>query len=313
MLPGSQKTTAAAPPQDTKTSGQQAVFDATTADFEDRVLRASLEKPVIVDFWAPWCGPCKQLGPILESAVNATNGAVLMAKVNIDENPELAQALRVQSIPTVYAFFQGRPVDAFQGAQPESTIKTFVQKLLTLAKQGAPDAIDIPAALKAAAQALAEGDLGAAQGIYAQILSQDEKNVAAFIGLIRVLIAGDQVKQAAAMIASAPPEISRSPLFGEARTALELAQTKTADSGKLAKKLDKNPADHQLRLDLAVAQFAEGEREQAAENLLTIIRTEREWNDSAAKKQLLKFFEAMGASDPVTIAARKKLSSILFS
>ena len=167
------------------------IFDVGAADFEQRVLAVSMEKPVIVDFWAPWCGPCKQLMPVLEKAVAAAGGHVLMAKVNIDENQELAAALRIQSVPTVYAFFQGRPVDAFQGALPESQIKIFIDKLVKIAKENAPDAIDIPEALKGAAQMIAEGDLQTAQGLYAHILQQDPKNVQAYVGIVRVMIAAN--------------------------------------------------------------------------------------------------------------------------
>jgi putative thioredoxin len=290
------------------------IFDVGGADFEERVLKASLEKPVIVDFWAPWCGPCKQLMPILEKAVNAAGGEVLLAKVNIDEHPELAQAMRVQSVPTVYALFGGRPVDAFQGAQPESAIKTFVAKLITIARGAKPDAVIIPDALKAAAQALAAGDLGTAQSLYAQILQQDEKNVEAYVGIVRVFIAATELEQAQALIENAPPEIAKNPNFAAARTALELAQ-KAPKGGfeDLLQKAAQNPNDIQAKIDLAEAQFAGGARDNAVETLLSAIAQDREWNEQAARKALLKFFEALGHGDPLTVAARKKLSTLLFS
>lgn len=290
------------------------IFDVSTPGFEQRVLAASMEKPVIVDFWAPWCGPCKQLGPLLEKTVTAANGAVLMAKVNIDENQDLAAALRIQSIPTVYAFFQGRPVDAFQGALPESQIKNFVDKLVQVAKDNAPDAIDVPEALKGAAQLIAEGDLETAQGIYEHILQQDPKNVQAIVGLVRVMIAGGRIEQAEHIVKNAPPEIINTPNFGEAKTALELAKSKPPGSNdELARKVEKNPDDHQARYDLAEAEFAAGNRERAIDHLLEIIRRNRSWNEDAARKQLVRFFEALGHADPLTVESRKKLSSLLFS
>jgi putative thioredoxin len=290
------------------------IFDVTEADFEARVLGPSMEKPVIVDFWAPWCGPCKQLGPLLEKAVTENAGAVLMAKINVDENKQIAAALKIQSIPTVFAFFQGRPIDAFQGALPESQIKIFIDKLVKISKQAAPDAIDIPEAMKGAAAALAAKDFHAAQQIYSHILHQDRKNAAAYVGLVRTLIAAGVVDEAKQLVDSAPPEISGQSVFAEARTALELAQNKPASAlGKLEAEVAKNPADHQARFDLALAQFAEEQKEAAIDSLLEIIEKKRDWNEDAARKQLIKFFEALGPADPLTLQGRRKLSAILFS
>ena len=297
-----------------KPDANAVIFDVGAADFEERVLKASMEKPVIVDFWAPWCGPCKQLGPILEAAVTAAKGAVLMAKINLDDNQDLAAAMRIQSVPTVYAFFGGRPVDAFQGAVPESQVKAFVDKLVQIAKQAAPDAIDIPEALKAAAQALAQNELGAAQSIYAQVLAQDENNARAYGGLVRTIIAAGEIEQAAQLVANAPEPIAKDPSFAEVKTALELAQMKPQGStAEFLKKLQADPNDHQARYDLALAQFTGGQKEEGVNSLLEIISRNRTWNEDEARKQLLKFFEALGPVDPLTIQSRKKLSSILFS
>lgn len=303
--------------QDTATASAQdgAVFEAGAQDFEERVLKASMEKPVIAYFTAPWCGPCKQLGPVLEAAVNAVGGKVSMAKINIDDNQELAAALRIQSVPTIFGFFQGRPVDAFQGAVPESQIKAFIDKLLEAARQGQPDALDIPEALKMAATALAEGELKAAHVIYADILQQDEKNAQAYVGLVRVFIAADQLEQASELVENAPEDIAKESTFGEAKTALELAKNKPDESTllKLGADVQNNPDDHQKRLELGQAQFSAGQKEDAIETLIEIIRRDREWNDEAARKELLKFFEALGYADPLAVQGRKKLSSLLFS
>lgn len=291
------------------------VFEVGAADFEDRVLRASMDKPVIAYFTAPWCGPCKQLGPVLEKAVNAAGGQVVMAKINIDDNQELAAALRIQSVPTIFGFFQGRPVDAFQGAVPESQVTAFIDKLVQAARGAQPDALDIPEALKMAATALAEGELKAAHTIYTEILQQDEKNAQAYVGMVRVFIAAGQLEQADDLVENAPEDIAKESAFAEAKTALEFAKNRPDESQllKMGTDVQNNPDDHQKRLTLAQAQFSAGQKEEAIENLLEIIRRERAWNEEEARKELLKFFEAMGHSDPLTIAGRKKLSSLLFS
>ncbi len=290
------------------------IFEATAEDFEDKVLRASMEKPILAYFTAPWCGPCKQLGPIMDKAVQAAGGKVAMAKIDLDSNQELAAALRIQSVPTIFAFFGGRPVDAFQGVVPESQIQDFIKKLIQAASAAQPDAIDIPEALSMAAQALAAGDLGGAQTAYAQILSQDESNVQAYVGMIRVYIAAGHIDQARQMAEGAPEDIAKHASFSEAKTALELAEAAPqGDFAELEAKVQKNPKDHQARYDLAVALFAAGQKEAAIDHLLQIIEADRGWNDEEARKQLLKFFEAMGHADPLTVESRRKLSTILFS
>ena len=301
--------------QETTDTPANYIFDATTDDFENTVLRASMDKPVIVDFWAPWCAPCKQLMPIIESAVNAAGGEVLLAKVNLDENPELAQALRVQSVPTVFGFIGGQPVDAFQGVIPESQIKAFIDKLIQASRAGKPGAIDIPQSLESASQAIADNDLSTANALYMQILEQDEKNAKAFAGLVRVFLAAYELEQAQQLLDNAPQEIAKDPAIAEARTALELLKNapKPDELEALEKAALKNPADHQAKIDLAEAQFAVGQKEQAIETLIESIKADQDWNEAIARTTLLKFFEAMGHSDPLSVQGRKKLRNILFS
>ncbi len=290
------------------------VFDVSTADFQSAVLEKSLTLPVIVDFWAPWCGPCKQLAPALEQAVQAAGGKVLMAKVNIDENPDLAQALRIQSVPTVYAFFQGRPVDAFAGARPASEIRDFIAKLAKLVQDSTPDAIDIPAALLAAAQALASGDIVEAQSLYADILTHAPDNAEGWAGMIRCFIAAGQTDQAQELLHSVPESVAKDPRFESARTALALAQKKpSADVKTLEDRIARNADDLAARFDLAMALFSGGFRAEAVAALIEIIRRNRAWEDEKARKQLLQFFDAWGPADPATLAGRRALSSALFS
>jgi len=293
---------------------QAPIFEANVQNFEEAVVKASMEKPVIAYFTASWCGPCKQLSPLMEKVVMAAGGEVVMAKIDIDQNQELAAALRIQSVPTVFAFFQGRPVDAFQGAVPESQAKAFVEKLVQIARSAQPDALDIPEALNQAAQYMAGGDLMGAQAVYGQILQQDENNVKAFVGLVRVYIAAGQVDHAAAMVENAPEDIKNDPNFSEAQTALELASMAPAGSvDELVSKVAANADDHQARFDLALAQFAAGQKADAMDSLLAIIERKADWNEEAARKQLLKFFEALGHSDPLTVETRRRLSALLFS
>lgn len=310
-IPSPKKDTPAVPVDD-----NAVIFDVTSADFEARVLMASMKKPVLVDFWAPWCGPCKQLMPTLEAEVNVAGGEVLLAKVNIDDNPDLAQALRIQSVPTVMAFFQGQPVTGFTGARPASDIKNLIAQLVKLARSSMPDAIDIPAVLAQAAQAMAQGQEAAAQELYIQVLQQDPGNADAYVGIVRTLIAVGALDQAEAYLAQAPELIAKHPSFAAVKTALEIAKGAGEAAAKLQpllKKLETDPADHQARFDLAKAQFAAGQKAEAVENFLWIIKADRGWNDEAARHELLRCFEAMGFADPLSVEGRKKLSRILFS
>jgi putative thioredoxin len=306
---------AGAPKGNGATAAGDLIRNSSQASFMADVVDGSRDVPVIVDFWAPWCGPCKQLGPMLEKAVREAKGAVRMVKINVDEAQELAAQMRIQSIPAVYAFFQGRPVDGFVGALPESQIKAFIQRLTQLGG-GEAGPSPVEEALEAARQALAENDLGTASAIYGQVLAHEPGNIPATAGLARAhLMAGDAAR-ARALIDAVPKDKAGAAEIASVRSAIELAEQAEKAAGELEplkQRLAQDANDHQARFDLAMAQYAAGNREQAIEELLEIVKRNREWNEQAARKQLLKLFEAMGPTDELTVSARRRLSSILFS
>lgn len=303
----------------TTSSSADVIKDVGIESFMVDVIEASKKHLVIVDFWAPWCGPCKQLGPLLEKLVQSYNGSVLLAKIDIDKNPEISQQMGVQSIPAVFAFYKGRPVDGFMGALPETQIKSWIERLIKAAGieiTAGPENYD--EALKYAGDFLAANDVSAAEEIYTNILEEDPTNPVAYAGKARCLMAGGDRENAKIFLSQAPEKIANDAALVSVHAALELAEqtSEQAEIGSvsdLQSKVESNPADCQTRFDLALAYYAAGQKQEAADALLEIVRLNRTWNEDAARKQLVKFFEAFGLMDPVTVAARKRLSSLLFS
>ena len=289
------------------------VKDATLQTFAADVLEASREVPVIVDFWAPWCGPCKQLGPALEKAVNDAKGALRLVKVNIDENQEIARQLQIKSIPTVYAFKDGQPVDGFMGAIPDSQIKVFVETLIGGAGHGGDDhAAEV---LAMADSMLAAGNVGEAAQAYGHVLQDQPGHPKAAAGLAQCYLKSGDLERARTTLQLVRPDDAGDEAVRAVEAELKLREQagSVGEADALAAKLAADPNDHQARYDLALALDAKGNREAAIEALLELVRRDRKWNDDAARKHLVTLFEAMGATDPRTIAARRKLSAILFS
>ena len=288
------------------------IVDGTDASFMQDVVEMSQSVPVIVDFWAPWCGPCKTLGPAIEAAVTAAGGRVKLVKIDVDANPGYAGQLRVQSIPTVFAFHQGQPVDGFQGALPPSEIQAFVEKVAALG--GEPDN-GLDDAIEAAEQMLSEGAAADAAETFAAILQEDGAHAGAYAGLVRSYLALDDVDQAEAILNGAPAEISSDPLLEAAHAQIALAR-EAVNAGPVAEltaMVEANPDDHQARFDLAVALHANDDAEAAVTTLLELFRRDREWNDGAARAQLFKIFDALPPNDPVVLNGRRKLSSLVFA
>ncbi len=287
------------------------IKESDTDHFVQDVIEMSQQIPVIVDFWAPWCGPCKTLGPMLEKLVKRAGGLIKMVKINVDDNQGLAGQLRVQSVPTVFAFKEGRPVDAFAGALPESQIQAFIDKLIGDAKP------PIEAAMEQAHAALKAGDAVAAENMFTSVLAQDTSFVPAFAGIVRAIAAQGEFERAREMLASLDAKTLANSEVQQAVSALDLAEEGSgadpSHTQELQAAVDRKPKDPEARFALAQALFTLGQHDAAVENLLELVRIDREWNKQAGRKQLIKIFDTLGPTDPLTIDARKRLSAVLFS
>lgn len=286
------------------------IKSGTSASFVKDVLDASRDRLVLVDFWAPWCGPCKQLTPLIEKVVLSYGGRVRLVKINTDEHPAIAGQLRIQSLPTVYAFKDGRPLDGFMGVQPESAIRQLIDRLI-----GQDDgAADIEAVLQSGEEALAANDLPGAAEVFAAVLDADQRNVRALLGLVRVYIQSGDLTRAESTLELVAPDKRKSAGYESAKAALELAKKAGAagSTAEIETRLAANPADHQARFDLAVALAAKGDKSAAVDHLIEILKRDKTWNEGGARSQLLEFFNAWGFKDPAAIEGRRKLSTLLF-
>jgi putative thioredoxin len=286
------------------------VKDTTTAAFRQDVIQESAKQPVLVDFWAPWCGPCKQLTPVIEKAVKAAGGKVKLVKMNIDEHPQIPGQLGIQSIPAVIAFTKGQPVDGFMGALPEGQVKGFIERLV--GPVGPSAAEDL---LAEADARVAQGDAAGAAELYAAVLAKDPENLAAVAALAKLHLELDDLEGAKRFLAMAPKGKENDPAIAGARAAIELAEQAASlgDVGELQRRIESNPLDHQARFDLALALNARGQREEAVDQLVEIVRRDRNWNEDGARKQLVQLFEAWGPTDEMTLLGRRRLSSVLFA
>lgn len=287
------------------------VKETTTAAFKADVIDASKTALVLVDFWADWCGPCKQLAPLLEKVVRSYGGKVRLVKLNVDLHPSIPGQLRIQSLPTVYAFKDGRPLDGFMGLQPESAIKAFIDKIM-----GEGGAADLETAIAEADKILEAGDLQGAAEIYASVLQEDQQNVAALAGLARCYLKSGDVARAEQTLGLIPPDKQTTSAVTSVKAAIELAKLATgpaSDVTALEGKVAADPSDHQARIDLAMALAAGGDKEKAVDQLLESFRRDRNWNEQAARKQLVQLFEAWGPKDPATMDGRRRLSSLMFA
>jgi putative thioredoxin len=286
------------------------VKETTTQGFMKDVIEESKRQPVLIDFWAPWCGPCKQLTPILEKVVEGAKGKVKLVKMNIDDHPAIPGQMGIQSIPAVIAFVNGQPTDGFMGAQPEAQINAFIERLTKGAVGG--ETKDL---LAEADAALAAGDAETAAAIYSEILAEDKANVPALAGLARTYVAANEIEKAKQILTQVPEAKRNDAAVAAARAALEVAEqaSSVGPIGELEQKVQSNPLDHQARFDLAVALNANGKRQESVDHLIEIVKRDRKWNDDGARKQLVQFFEAWGPTDEATVSGRRRLSSILFA